>query len=194
MPTGAAAHFDPAPRGHAVRPGAEPAPRFGPGERGAASWDRRSTRVSRGKVRDAVLALLVRRPRHGYEIIQEITTRSAGQWKPSPGSVYPTLTRLESEGLVHTAQVQGRRVVHLTEQGRRYADDHAEQLAAVFEQVDDIAADERRGLREMADQVSTAVAQVERAGTEHHMMLAREVLAETRRRLYRILADDQDPL
>lgn len=196
MPTGAA-RFDPAPRGRAAQPGTELAPRVEPGvrgETGVASWGRPRTRTHRGNVRNAVLALLVRRPRHGYEIIQEINARSAGQWRPSPGSVYPTIARLEGEELVRTEPIQGRRVVHLTEQGHRYAADHAEQLAAVFEQVRDLATDECRELRQMADQVGTAVAQVDRAGTDHQMRLAREVLADTRRRLYRILADDLDPL
>lgn len=195
MPPGAAAYLGPASRGPGARPGPVPARRSGPEARagtGAASRQRRNSRVSRGEVRNAVLALLMQQPQHGYQIIQEISARSAGRWRPSPGSVYPTITRLESEGLVRTEQAHDRRVAHLTEQGRRYAGEHAEQLAAVFEQFGDAGMDERPGLREMAVRVGEAAAQVSRTGTEHHMTLAWEVLAETRRRLYRILADDHD--
>ncbi|HEX2301579.1 MAG TPA: PadR family transcriptional regulator [Pseudonocardiaceae bacterium] len=197
MPTGAAEHLDPAPRGRGLRPPPVPASRCEPGGRAepaAASRGRQSARVIRGHVRYAVLAVLRHRPRHGYEIIQEIGTRSAGRWRPSPGSVYPTLAGLEGEGLIRTEQAQGRRVAHLTEPGHRYADEHSEQLAAVFEQFTDFGTDERQGLRETAAQVVDAAAEVGRAGTDLHMRLAREVLTETRRRLYRILADDQDPL
>lgn len=142
-------------------------------------------------MRTAVLALLAECPRHGYEIIREITTRSAGEWRPSPGSVYPTIAQLDGEGLVRTEQADGRRVVHLTEQGRRYAEEHAEQFAAVFEDVGDPAADSSLpGLRDVAGQVGIAVAQVGQAGTDRQIALACEVLAETRRRLYRILAED----
>lgn len=141
-------------------------------------------------MRSAVLALLAERPRHGYEIIREITTRSAGEWRPSPGSVYPTIAQLDGEGLVRTEQADGRRVVHLTERGRRYADEHAEQFAAVFEGVGDPADDSLPGLRDVAGQVGIAVAQVGQAGTDRQIALACEVLAETRRRLYRIMAED----
>lgn len=161
-------------------------PGFGPG---SGSWGR-GARAPRGNVRTAVLALLAERPRHGYEIIREITTRSAGEWRPSPGSVYPTIAQLDGEGLVRTEQADGRRVVHLTEQGRRYADEHVEQFAALFEEVGDPAGDSLLGLRDVAGQVGIAVAQVGQAGTDRQIALASEVLAETRRRLYRILAED----
>ncbi|MGH7606842.1 MAG: PadR family transcriptional regulator, partial [Gemmatimonadales bacterium] len=69
-------------------------PGFGPGfpPHGPSPFGgRRGRRTNRGDVRTAVLALVAEQPRHGYEIIQEIAERSAGAWRPSPGSVYPTL-------------------------------------------------------------------------------------------------------
>ena len=54
----------------------------------------------RGNVRAAILALLTERPMHGYEMIQELDQRTGGVWRPSPGSVYPTLQLLEDEGLI----------------------------------------------------------------------------------------------
>lgn len=60
-------------------------------------------RARRGDVRASILALLKDRPMHGYEMIQEIGERSGGAWKPSPGSVYPTLQLLEDEGLITSA-------------------------------------------------------------------------------------------
>ena len=80
-------------------------PGFGPGPRGFGPFPgprgrRGGRRTSRGDIRLAVLALVAEQPRHGYEIIQEIAERSGGSWKPSPGSVYPTIQQLEDEGLV----------------------------------------------------------------------------------------------
>ena len=85
--------------------GGLPAPGFGPGgPRGGfpGRGGRRGRRTPRGDVRSAVLALVAEQPRHGYEIIQEIGERTGGVWRPSPGSIYPTVSQLEDEGLVRT--------------------------------------------------------------------------------------------
>lgn len=166
-------------------------PGFGPGA--GFGWGRRGGRAARGDVRTAVLALLAERPRHGYELIQEISARSEGRWRPSPGSVYPTIAQLEDEGLVRSEQTEGRRMAYLTEEGRRYADEHADELAAVFSTVGDGSDDALLALRDITGQVATAAAQVAQAGDERQIALANEVLTDTRRRLYRILADDEDP-
>ena len=68
-------------------------PPFGHGRGG-----RGRGRGRRPNVRNAVLALLTERPMHGYEMIQEIDSRTGGSWRPSPGSIYPTLQLLEDEG------------------------------------------------------------------------------------------------
>ena len=91
--------------GHGHRP-------FGPG--GA----RRGGRARRGDVRAAILALLGESPMHGYQIIQELETRSNGLWRASPGSIYPTLQLFEDEGLVSASEVDGKRVFQLTDTGR----------------------------------------------------------------------------
>ncbi len=80
-----------------------PGPGFGPPpkvmrRRVRGAGGRRGAR--RGDVRAAVLALLAERPMHGYEMIQELESRTDGMWRPSPGSIYPTLQLLEDEGLV----------------------------------------------------------------------------------------------
>lgn len=154
---------------------------------------RGGSRAARGDVRLAVLALLAEQPRHGYEIIQEIVERSSGVWRPSPGSVYPTLAQLEDEGLVRTEHEEGRRVMHLTEQGVRYTDEHAAELAAVFDAVTGSVDDDLVELGQVGQQVAAAVAQVAQAGTKAQLDAAAAVLVETRRRLYRILAEDDQP-
>ena len=54
---------------------------------------------------------------HGYEIIQELESRTGGVWRPSPGSVYPTLQMLEEEGLIRSEETGGKRLFQLTETG-----------------------------------------------------------------------------
>ena len=65
-----------------------------------------------------MLALLAEQPMHGYQIIHEIEERSGGSWKPSAGSVYPTLQLLADEGLISAEEANGRKIYALTEAGR----------------------------------------------------------------------------
>src|SRR5262245_6444272 len=97
-------------------------PPFGPGMH----FRGRGRGRGRGNVRTAVLALLLERPMHGYEMIQELDTRTGGIWRPSPGSVYPTLQLLEDEGLIVSEETDGRRRFTLTDQGRAEASRAAE--------------------------------------------------------------------
>ena len=78
-------------------------------------------RRRRGDVRAAILALLGDRPMHGYEMIQELEERSEGMWRPSAGSIYPTLQLLEDEGLIAGEEHDGKRRFTLTDAGREEA-------------------------------------------------------------------------
>ncbi|PRC45983.1 PadR family transcriptional regulator, partial [Mycobacterium sp. ITM-2017-0098] len=81
---------------------------FGPGgPRGRRGGPRGGGRSRRGDVRAAILKLLTDRPMHGYEMIQEINERSQQLWKPSPGSIYPTLQLLVDEGLLIATESEG---------------------------------------------------------------------------------------
>jgi DNA-binding PadR family transcriptional regulator len=174
-------------RRHPFGPGFGPP--FGPGMRGFPRG-RRGRRTSRGDIRAAVLALVAEQPRHGYEIIQEIAERTGGAWRPSPGSVYPTLSQLEDEGLVRVEQSEGRRVVHLTEEGTRYVDEHREELDAVWASVGREAPDEDAvELWEQLGQLHGAAAQVMSAGTPEQVAAATTAIAEARRTIYRLLAE-----
>jgi DNA-binding PadR family transcriptional regulator len=150
-------------------------------------------RAGRGDVRSAILALLAEEPRHGYQIIQDITERSGGQWKPSPGSVYPALSALQDEGLVDDEKVEGRRVFSLTPAGRDHVESRSEELAGVF---DAFAAedepDDVTDLRQLLFGVGGAAVQVVSTGTPEQVAAARRVLQTARRDLYRLLADEAD--
>lgn len=147
---------------------------------------RAGTRAGRGELRTAILALLAERPMHGYQIIREIEERSGGSWKPSAGSVYPTLQLLADEGFVSTEESNGRKIYSLTEAGRE--DVASSETAAPWEpgaSTHGFAALPKAGV-----ELAQAAAQVGRTGTPKQVQEAVTVLEDARRRLYSILAQD----
>ena len=147
-------------------------------------------RAGRGDVRVAALMLLAEQPLHGYELIQQITARSGGNWRPSPGSVYPALQLLEDQGLIVGEHTEGKRVYQLTEAGKAHIEQRREELTQAWAGVTAGSDDPARELRDLFDQLGGALRQVVHAGTETQIAAAREVLTGARRQLYRILADD----
>jgi len=147
--------------------------------------------MRRGDVRAALLVLLEEEPRNGYGLMQELERRSQGVWRPSPGSVYPALAQLEDEGLVRSEETEGRKLFTLTDAGRAHVDEHREELGVPWEAVSEGVGEGAIDLRNLVWQVGAATMQVVQAGTEAQVERAREVLAEARRSLYRILADDE---
>ncbi len=149
-------------------------------------------KAARGDIRAGVLALLAEQPRHGYEIIQELAERSGGVWRPSPGSIYPTLKRLADEGLVAADRETGRKVFTLTEAGQAYVAEHEDELQAPWDDVASGVDDRSVQLRDLMLGVAAAVVQVDQAATPMQVQAAAALLAETRRGLYRILAEDPE--
>lgn len=152
------------------------------------SFDKRGgTRMGRGDVRAAVLVLLAEQPMHGYQIIREIEERSGGSWKPSAGSVYPTLQLLADEGLVRAEESNGRKTYVMTDAGR----EEAARASVPWESSSD--GSERpafTALPKAGLELAQAAAQVGRTGTPEQVQQAVAVLDEARRRLYAILAQD----
>jgi DNA-binding PadR family transcriptional regulator len=167
---------------------------FGPfGPFGRGSMFGPGPKVGRGDVRTAVLRLLAEEPRNGYQIIQELTERSGGVWRPSPGSVYPALQQLEDEGLVRAEEKDGKRVFRLTEAGQgaiTALGDMAAPWETAAEGIDTEAGALAIELRMLIGQVAGAVIQVAQAGNEAQVAKAKELMTSTRRGLYRILAED----
>ena len=147
-------------------------------------------RARRGDVRAALLVLLEEEPRNGYGLMQEIEQRSEGAWRPSPGSVYPALQQLEDEGLVKADESTGRKLFELTDEGRAHVEAHREELKEPWAAVADNVGEGMFELRSSIAQVGAAVMQIAYAGNPAQVTEARQVLAETRRSLYRILAED----
>jgi DNA-binding PadR family transcriptional regulator len=165
-------------------------PGFGP--RGRGYGRRGGGRAKRGDVRAAALALLAEGPMNGYQIIQQITERSGSLWRPSPGSVYPALAQLEDEALIALQDsAGGRRAYALTEAGRTYVAEHPDELRAPWSAMTGDAAS-ASDMRTLLRQVHLAAFQVVGAGSDAQLSQARKVLAQTRRALYRILAEDDE--
>lgn len=186
-------------RGGHGGPGFGPWAMFGQAPPWAGPWhggprgNRRGPKARRGDIRAAILSVLAEQPMNGYQIIQEIAERSHGAWKPSPGSIYPTLQQLEDEGLVAAAEQAGRRAFELTADGRAYVDAHADEMRAPWEAFDAAAEDaDENGLQPMIAQAASALWQIMATGSADQQARAREVLADMRRRLYGILADGDD--
>ena len=153
-----------------------------PGMRGGGHHQAR-----RGALREAVLVLLAEQPMHGYQVMQELEQRSGGRWRPSPGSVYPTLQQLEDEQLVSVEELDGRRTFRLTDAGATAASSLPRERGWTGGRGGD--ADLRGRTRDLA----AAAMQVSRVGSPAAIAEAREVLDDARRRLYRLLADDEAP-
>lgn len=173
-------------------------PPFGPGPGwGKRFWmgeePRRRPRVRRGDVRAAALALVAEEPRNGYQIIQEIASRSGGVWQPSPGSVYPALQQLEDEGLISAATMEGGRSgFALTDEGRSYIAEHADEVNAPWEVVAGREHGSVRETRALIGQLAMAAVQVTQAGSDAQIAEAQGILKNARRSIYRILAADDD--
>jgi DNA-binding PadR family transcriptional regulator len=157
----------------------------GPFERG----HRRGGRGQRPNVRPAVLALLLERPMHGYEMIQELESRTGGIWRPSPGSIYPTLQLLEDEGLIEAEATGGRKRYTLTDTGRAEAETAAQNPP--WAQFTDDTMSQVQDFRDAAVGIMSALKQVGFSGTREQRDKALEVLNETKRKLYAILADSE---
>ncbi|CAL9626091.1 PadR family transcriptional regulator [Streptomyces sp. Tu 3180] len=165
---------------------------FGPGF-GHGPWGGRGRggprgRARRGDVRASILALLKDRPMHGYEMIQEIAERSGGAWKPSPGSVYPTLQLLEDEGLITSETDGGKKLFSLTADGRAAADGGPE---APWEEASRGVDWEALGeIRQAGFGLMEAFGQVWKTGSKEQRDKALAVINEARKKLYLILADE----
>jgi len=165
----------------------------------------RGPRVKRGDVRVAIIDVLHRaaqadQPINGYQVIQEIADLSHGDWRPSHGSVYPTIQQLQDEGLVESDDERGRRTIRLSEAGREYAAANAAELEAVwapFRRDEPSPAGRESGqgadIKSEIGQVASAVWQLVTQGSDQQKSAALDVLVETRRNLYGILAEGRDP-
>ncbi|BCW09203.1 hypothetical protein NtRootA4_02620 [Arthrobacter sp. NtRootA4] len=172
-------------RGPGFGPGIGPGG-FGPGGFGPRGFGPGGPRRNRGDVRAAILSLLAEAPSNGYGLIKTIAEKTSGAWRPSPGSVYPTLQQLVDEELI-TAVGEGRRTEFtLTDDGRAYVAEHEEELANAWNTEADGNMQE---FHQSIGKLMGVIHQFRGAATEEQRRAAIEKLDETRRALYLILAD-----
>jgi DNA-binding PadR family transcriptional regulator len=144
---------------------------------GGEGWEgrRRGGRMQRGDIRTAVLAILAEEPGHGYDVIQRLEEKTDGAWRPSPGSVYPTLQLLEDEGLVRSIERDGKRVFEITEPGRQEAAQRIEAAGGTPWEIagrNDAGGDFRNTVR----QLFVAAKQVKESGSQAQVERMVEIL------------------
>lgn len=161
---------------------------FGPG--GFGNFGRgRGGRMRRGGMQVAILALLAEQPMHGYQIIQELATRSGGAWTPGAGSVYPALEQMEQQGLITGDQQDAKRVYSITDEGRKLTQQHSHgQSNAPWDEAAE-ASGPRVDLRQSVFALLHAAQQIGRTGTDEQIAKAVELVDQARKAVYLILAE-----
>ncbi|OBJ05473.1 PadR family transcriptional regulator [Mycobacterium sp. 1465703.0] len=168
--------------------GFDPGFGFGPG-RGRGGWRRGGPgRGKRGDVRAAILKLLAERPMHGYEMIQQIAERSNGLWKPSPGSVYPTLQLLDDEDLITASETDGsKKLFELTGEGRAAAEKIE---TAPWDEITEGADPGHMNLRAAVGQLFGAIGQSAYTASTEQQQRVIDILNNARREIYGILGEE----
>jgi DNA-binding PadR family transcriptional regulator len=148
-------------------------------------------RTRRGDIKFILLGLLSERPQHGYELMKELETRRAGFRRPSPGSVYPTLQMLEEGGYLTSEEVDGKRVYTITESGRQFLSDRNQQSHSrnAHDSFVESKPSELIELRRTLTQLNDAVTQIARSGNLEQANRVRDLLAQVKREIYKLLAE-----
>lgn len=144
-------------------------------------------RARRGDVKFIMLEALSEKPMHGYDIIQSLEQRHEGRYRPSPGSIYPTLQMLEDGGFVTSEQVDGKRVYTITDSGRA--------LLAQRDEEDDDEGEapetDWSSLRESAWKFIAAVKQGVTHEDPNVRKQVRGIVDEARKKIYKLLAEEK---
>ncbi|HEY0261374.1 MAG TPA: PadR family transcriptional regulator [Lacisediminihabitans sp.] len=187
-------HHDPSGRGHGFGAGFEPGAAFAQFGHGFGAdfrggfGPRGPRRASKGDIRSVILSLLADGPSNGYGLIKAIAEKTDGAWRPSPGSVYPTLQQLVDEELI-VSRGDGRKTeFELTDAGRAYVEEHAEDFAKAWDATPSRSEASTR-LGESIGKLMGVLGQFRSAATDEQRTAAAEKLDDARRALYLILAD-----
>ena len=158
--------------------------------RGGARRGRHGGRMRRGDIRTALLAALVEGPGHGYDVMQTLEEKTGGAWKPSPGSVYPTLQLLEDEGLVRSTERDGKRVYEITDEGQAEVTRRVEAAGGLPWEVAGRTGGRDNELRDAMGMLFLAAKQVTVAGDPAQTEKAMVIVNDARKKLYQLLAED----
>ena len=146
-------------------------------------------RARRGDIRLALLTALGDGPAHGYELIQRLEERTGGRWKPSPGSVYPTLQMLEDADLVRSSQRDDKRIYEITEAGQTELAKRVEETGGPAWFTDSEGAGDHHAFRHSIGQLVMAAKQIGMAGNSATLASATEIINDARRKLYQLLSE-----
>ena len=121
----------------------------GPGSSsGGRRWRERKRMFEGGELRLVLLKLIADQPRHGYELIRAIEEMTGGDYAPSPGIVYPTLTMLEDMGLIAEAKSKDtKKVYEATEEGRAHLEENSDEVEELIDRLEERGHRHRRGQR-----------------------------------------------
>jgi DNA-binding PadR family transcriptional regulator len=147
-------------------------------------------RMRRGDIRTAILAVLTEGPGHGYDVMQNLEDKTGGAWRPSPGSVYPTLQLLEDEGLVRSTERDGKRVFEITDAGRAESAERIEQAGGTPWELAGKGPKRNRELRDSLGQLAMAFKQITMVGTPEQVDRGLAILDDARKQMYQILAGE----
>jgi len=146
-------------------------------------------RARRGDIKYEILSVLVDGPRHGYDIMLAIEEHRGG-FRPSAGSIYPTLQLLEDEGCVSSAEADAKRAYTITEKGRAFLAERADSGEAEDSPHDDDMHETIfRGFKAIRG-LAMAAKQVARSGDPQAIKRCVDVLDRARREIYEIVADE----
>jgi len=142
-----------------------------------------------GEIRLALLSMLESGPKHGYELMKELETKSGGIYKASAGAIYPALQQLEDESLVTSDQAEGKRKYSLTDDGKAELQRAAEPVRKIWQRAQEagtwVMGPEGSEMARPAAAVMKAA--IRAAGRNYHdsakMEKIREVLERTRKEL-----------
>ncbi len=119
-----------------------------PGGSGRGHRGRRGRMFESGQLRLVLLKLIADEPRHGYDLIRAIEALTGGDYAPSPGVVYPTLTLLQDMGLIEEAPGEGaRKPFQVTDEGRAHLEQNARDVDELFERLEAAGSHRRRSQR-----------------------------------------------
>jgi DNA-binding PadR family transcriptional regulator len=144
-----------------------------------------------GEIRLAILSMLDSGPKHGYELMKELETKSGGVYKASAGAIYPALQQLEDEGLVISDAAAGKRTYSLTDEGRAELQKEAETVKRIWQRAQQagdwapwMGFEGAEVMRPAADLMKTALKAATRASHDSAKVAKiREILERTKREI-----------
>lgn len=163
---------------------------FGRGMGGGGEGGRRRGLYDSEELRLVLLSLIAEQPRHGYDLIREIEERTGGDYAPSPGVIYPTLTMLQDMGLIVESDAAGTRKVYAaTLEGTQHLAEKKDEVAALLARIDELKSaqkGDRAPVRRAMRNLHLALAEkVARSGNDELMHKIAALLDEVTQKIER---------